>query len=236
MQSTSAKQIDAKITFIGENYLSQEPILQPTINRNHMTGRLRQSRRNQQEDCFGLVLWFDRRLRQRSFRIKGCKLLAQRISRFVFTERYFIFRQRSDHPITWKHRASLHHRSRRYRIHSHERRHLYSQFAHEMIRSGFTGVVCQASLLCHHCISTGGDYYVAPQALLLKDLVRFIRDNVSASDIDAKSPRPQTIFDTAGLVRWHEDARSYYHRINSTIRKHHVTKHPAHTLAIGDVT
>src|SRR2546422_903091 len=64
-----------KLKFVGHR-LSQESILQPAINRNHMPGRLRQSWRNQQEDCFGLVFRFNWRLRQRSSGIKSCQLLA----------------------------------------------------------------------------------------------------------------------------------------------------------------
>ena len=69
----------------------------------------------------------------------------------------------------------------------------------------------------------------------LENLVGLVGNDVGAGNVDAKRASPQTIFDVAGLVRRHKDARSYYHRINPTIGKHHVLQHGSDALAAGDI-
>ena len=49
------------LKFIGHQ-LSQEPICQSAVYRNDVTGSLRQTLRNQQKDCFSLVLRLDEQI------------------------------------------------------------------------------------------------------------------------------------------------------------------------------
>src|SRR5205823_355743 len=69
----------------------------------------------------------------------------------------------------------------------------------------------------------------------LENLVGLVGNDVGAGNVDAKRASPQTIFDVAGLVRRHKDARSYYHRVNPTIGEHHILEHAGNALAFGDI-
>ena len=57
--------------------LPQKPIGQPAIDGNHVASGFREPRRNQQEDRFCLILWFDGRLCQRALCVEGSQLVAQ---------------------------------------------------------------------------------------------------------------------------------------------------------------
>ena len=79
-----------------------------------------------------------------------------------------------------------------------------------MIGGRFARVVREASFLRHYRVGARGDYDIAGQLLLLKDPIGFISDDLSAGNVDAKGEGPETVFNAARFVRWHEDARSHY--------------------------
>ena len=126
-------------------------------------------------------------------------------------------------------------RCRRHAVHADQRRQFDGQFAHEMVRRGFAGVVGHRTFLGYDGIGAGGEHQTAGQALFLPNLRGFVSDDVTAGDVNAEGEVPFVVGDVAAGVGREKDAGGDDDGVEPAVGERHLVEHRADAGAVGDV-
>src|SRR5882724_1745597 len=112
-----------------------------------MAGRTSGLRSGEKKDGRGAILRIDGLMRQGSLGVKFGQQVAERLVRRSLVERNGVFVERSDEPVSRKHRGAFHNGCGTDSVHSYLGSQGNCQFANEMIYCGFAYVISFAASL-----------------------------------------------------------------------------------------
>ena len=210
--------------------------MEAAVDRDDLAGRLTEAISHEEEIGFGLVGRGDGVLGQGPIGVEAGELRRQRIGCLIIGVRNVILCKRGDHSIAREHGRSLNDGRRGDAVDTNQRGELHRQLADEVIGGGLRGIVGNRALLGHSGISARGQDEVTAEALFLPSLEGFVRDKVTAGDIEGEGERPLVVGDVTSGIRRDEDSGRDADRVKTTVGEGDLIQHLADRSAVHDVT